>query len=152
MLAVAINKHRMGYVFLIGSQLKEWRTMTKPTNSQSEAAGAMQDLINTFKPDVVVTEKVGDRNDLVTSLKRSLVRTTAQNYVLDVSVPRKHQYRSKYEEASALAGMHPEIKPWVPPKRQFFGHEPHRMILFDALALANHVLQRPTQQLAAAMM
>ena len=151
MLAVAINKHRMGYVFLIGNQLKEWRTMTKPTKSQSDAAGALQDLINTFKPDVVVTEQIADRTDLVSSLKRALIRTAAQNYALDVSVPRKREFRCKYEEAAALSRTHPEIAPWVPPKRKFFDHEPHRMILFDALALANVVLRRPTQKLAAAM-
>ncbi len=154
MLAVAINSKRMGYVFLIGTQLKEWRTMTKPTKSPTEAAGALQDLINEFKPDVVVTEKLRPRANIAShsmKLKGALIRTAAQNHLLDVSVYRSHDYANKYEEAQSLAKFFPEIRPWVPNKRRLFDHEPARLTMFDALALAMKVLKRPTEQFAAAM-
>ena len=154
MLAVAINGKRLGYVFLIGHQLKEWQTMTKPATSPEEAAGALQQLINQFRPDVVVTERLetsARTSSTVSKLKAALTRTAAQNYVLDVSVPRTHEYANKYEEAQSLASFFPAIQPWVPPKRRLFDHAPPRLTLFDALSLAANVLKRPTQHLAAAL-
>ncbi len=60
LLAVAVTQRRFGYVFLINGQLKDWQVMTKPTKSRSNAAGALQELINVFKPDVVVTEDIDE--------------------------------------------------------------------------------------------
>ena len=127
--------------------------MTKPTTTQTEAAGAMQHLINQFQPDVVVTEKIDEkvRDTFVGHLKAAVERTAAQNYVLDVSVQRSRNFANKYEEAAAYGQLYPELQALVPPVRMAFGHEPARLIPFDALALAHKVLQRPTHHLAAAM-
>ena len=154
LLAVAINSKRMGYVLFSGNQLKDWRAMTKPTRSRAEAAGAMQRLINEYRPDIVVTEFTKARNErtaAVLHLKDALNRTAAQNYVLDVNVERPRDYANKYEEAAAFGVHYPELKPMVPPARGVFDHQPARLILFDAIALAHKVLQRPTQHLASAM-
>jgi len=134
--------------------LHDWQMMTKPTKSQVDAAGTLQTLINDYRPDIVITEKsTGDAGTLsaAASLKEALIRAAAQNYVLDVSVPRTVEYANKIEEAGALAELYPDVKPWVPPKRRAFDHHPARLILFDALALAHQVLKRPTITLAAAM-
>ena len=128
--------------------------MTKPSVSQTEAAGALQKLINDFKPSIVITEQVDEavcRAPAVRKLKRALSRTAAQNYVLDVSLKRAHAFANKYEEAEALGAFYPEILPWVPPKRRPFDHQPPRLIIFDALALAHQVLQKPALTLASAM-
>ena len=153
-LAVAINRRRLGYVFLLGMDLKEWRTMTAPTKSQTNAAGALQDLINEFRPDVVVTEKVvttANRSSAVRALKEALIRAAAQNYVLDVSVERTQDYANKYEEAQSLATIYPDVAPWVPPKRRAFDHEPAHLVIFDALSLAHTVLKNPALKLASGM-
>lgn len=153
-LSVAINQKRMGYVLLVNQQLKDWRTMTKATESRAEAAAALQRLINDFRPDVVVTERVDAadcRSAFVCGLKQALTRTAAQNYVLDVSVRRRSSHANKYAEANALADLYPELRPWVPPPRRAFDHQPPRLIIFDALALAQPVLENPTITLAAAM-
>lgn len=153
-LAVAINRRRLGYVFLVGHQLKDWQTMTKPTKSPNEAARRMKQLIEDFQPDVVVTEDL-DRGEAslcrVAALKRALSGRAADAPVLDVSVKRAQQYADKYEEAALLATAYPELKPWVPPKRRFFDDEPARMVLFVAAALAYTVQRQPSLQLAAAM-
>jgi len=128
--------------------------MTKPSASRAEAAGALQRLINDFKPAVVVTERVGpktSRSASVLALKSALSRTAAHNYVLDVAIDRTCNFANKYEEASALADLYPAISPWVPPKRRAFDHQPPRLIMFDALSMAHQVLQKPTITLAAAM-
>ncbi len=153
-LAVAINHKRLGYVFFQGYELKEWQAMTKPVTSRAEAAGALQRLINDFKPNVVITEQADPttcRSKSVLALKNALSRTAAHNYVLDVAIKRDCAFANRYEEASALADFYPAIRPWVPPKRRAFDHQPPRLILFDALALAHKVLQKPTITLAAAM-
>lgn len=154
LLAVAINRKRMGYVFLVGGQLKDWQTMTKATTSAPEAAAALQSLINKFKPDVIVTEQFHPRRrnpSKATALKGALVRTAAQNRILDISVSRAHEYANKYEEAEALSQFFPEISPWLPRHRRIFDHEPATLVLFDALALAFKVMQRPSEQSASAL-
>lgn len=153
-LAVAINNKRLGYVFFHGYDLKEWRTMTKASTSRAEAAGALQRLINDFKPNVVITELADPkvcRSTFVLGLKNALSRTAAHNYVLDVVIKRESSFANKYDEAAALGDLYPAIRPWVPPKRRAFDHQPPRLILFDALALAQKVLEKPTITLAAAM-
>ncbi len=154
LLAVAVTQRRFGYVFLINGQLKEWQLMTKPTKSRSNAAGALQELINNFKPDVVVTEDIdagSKKGKGARTITQALQHISSQNYVLDVCVKRVQNFANKYEEAVSLAGQYPVIKPLVPEKRRFFDSEPARMVLFDALALAHAVLQRPSTTLAAAM-
>ena len=128
--------------------------MTKPTKSRAEGAGALQELINTFKPDVVVTEDIDTKSkkgELARNITAALNNTAAQNFVLDVSVKREQKYANKYEEAVSLATFYPAIKPCVPKKRRFHDSEPAQMVLFDALALAHYVLQRPSTTIAAAM-
>ncbi|MFZ5618503.1 MAG: hypothetical protein ACOZAA_14410 [Pseudomonadota bacterium] len=153
-MAVAATSRRVGHVFFIGNQLMEWRTAAAPARSSVKAAGALQELINTFRPDVVVTERLGSRDrkgDRAREITAALQRIAAENYVLDVSVERIQIFDNKYEEADALAALYPAIKPWVPRKRRHFDSEPAAMVLFDALAAAHVVLQRPTTTLAAAM-
>lgn len=154
LLAVSINRKRMAYVFLIGNQLKEWRTMTKPTQSSAEAAAAMATLIEDFEPDVVVTERLPRTANItshVSQLKSALIRAAEESRLLNIVLHRSHEYANKYEEAESLAKFFPEIAPWVPEKRRFFDHEPAHLVLFDALALAFDVLKRPYERMAAAM-
>ena len=57
MLALAAATRRVGYVFLVGDRLKDWRVSEKAAKSPEDAAEAAQTWINELKPDVVVTEK-----------------------------------------------------------------------------------------------
>ncbi len=126
----------------------------KPARSRIRAVGALQELINTFHPDVLITEKLrpNDRKGLrARNITEALQRAAAENYVLDVSVRRRQRYANKYEEIEVLVKRYPTIKPWAPPKRKYFEDEPPAMVLFDALAIADRVLESPTTTLAAAM-
>lgn len=154
LLAVAVNSQRMGYVLFRGRELKEWRAMTKPTHSQLHAAESLQRLINEFRPEIVVTEapKATPQSQAKTQLiKGALRRTAAQNFLLDVNVNRPRNFANKYEEAAAFGAQYPELLHLVPPVRRAFDHQPARLIIFDAIALAHEVLDRPTQRLAAAL-
>ena len=153
-LAVAATSRRIGYVFLIGNRLMEWRMAGKPARSRIRAAGALQELINTFHPNVLITEKLkpSDRKGLrARRITEALQRTAAENYILDVSVRRHSGYANKYEEIDVLVQNYPAIKPWAPRKRKHYENEPPAMVLFDALAIADRVLQNPTTTLAAKM-
>lgn len=155
MLSIAAASGRVGYVYLIGGRLKDWRISEKAAKSPAMAAKQTQKLIDELKPDVVVTEKTGEAGKKGNKTKRVIgaIARTAQNNadVLDVSVKRWHDYPSKYEEAEELATRYPEIEAWVPKKRRFFDDEPRNTVLFEALSLAEAVLRGPTTDIAAAM-
>lgn len=153
-LAIAATSRRIGHVFLIGARLMDWRMASAPARSPTKAAGAIQELINAYRPDVVVTEKfsrTGRKGDRARAVTEAFQRIAAENYVLDVSVERIPRFANKYEEAELLSALYPAIKPWTPRKRRHFENEPAAMVLFDALSIAHAVLQKPTTTLAAAM-
>ncbi len=153
-LAIAAATGRVGYVYLVGGKLKDWRISRKAARSPVDAAEQAQRWINRLKPEVVVTEKTETAAKKSTKTKEiihAIARTAAHNYVLDVSVAREHDYANKYEEAAALGKQHPEIAPWVPKKRRFFDTEPRSTVLFEALSLAGSVMRSGPAGLGAAM-
>jgi len=154
LLAVAVSSRRVGYVFLTGNRLMVWKMAVKPIQSSMDAAGWLQQLINKLRPDVVVTEKLDEttrKGDRSRTINSTFQRIAAENYVLDVSIKRLREFANKYEEAASLADLYPNIRPWLPKKRQFHEVEPRRMVMFDALAIAHAVIQRPSTTLASAM-
>lgn len=105
-------------------------------------------------PDVLVTERTGSgcrKGDKVQAIIRAIAGVGEQNYVLDVSLPSNHNYANKYDEAAVLAERYAAIRSWLPKKRRFFDNEPRNIVLFEALSLAEKVLNAPTTTLAAAM-
>jgi hypothetical protein len=154
-LSVAVATGRVGYVFLEGTKLLDWAVTTRISKKSSDLVGYLQELINTLKPDVVVTEKCDDDCRKGTRAKRliaSITELASHNYVLDVSVPRPRTFQSKYEEAENLVSRHPDLIGYLPEKkRRFFDFEPRNMIVFEALALAEAVIFGPSEKLAAAM-
>lgn len=154
MLAVAATTRRVGHVYLVNRRVECTGMAVKPMQSTVEAAGWLQKRINQFEPDVVATEnipKTSRKGKRARALTDSFQRTAAENCVLDVSVERKRAFTNKYEEAAFLADAFPDMRQLLPPKRRYFDPEPHSMVLFDALAVAYAVLQRPTLTMAEAM-
>lgn len=153
-LAIAAASGRVGYVYLVGGKLKDWRISGVAARSPSRAAEQTQKWINRLKPEVVVTEnaeEAAQKGEKTRAIVRAIAETAEHNYVLDVSVTRSHDYANKYEEAAELAKQHPEIEAWVPKKRRFFDNEPRNTVLFEALSLADAVMRGPSTALAAAL-
>ncbi len=154
-LSVAVATGRVGYVSLEGTQLLDWAVTTRVSKSSGDLVGFLQELINTLKPDVVVTEKCDidcRKGSKAKRLITSITELASHNYVLDVSVPRPRSFPSKYEEAKDLVSRHPDLIGYLPEKkRRFFDFEPRNMIVFEALALAEAVIFGPPERLAAAM-
>lgn len=154
LLSVAAATGRVGYVFLIDGQLINWGVSRKAWRSTAHAAGVLQMWINEYRPNVVVTEKFeGDTRKAAKSqlITHALVNTAAHNYVLDVAVSRVQRYANKYEEAAALAARYPDLAPWVPKRRPLLDIEPRSTMIFEALSLAQTVLDGPALALAAGM-
>ncbi|MEM7529639.1 MAG: hypothetical protein AAF416_18545 [Pseudomonadota bacterium] len=154
LLALAAATGRVGYVYLVGGHVKDWRISEKAAKSPEAAAEAAQKWINELQPDVVVTEKAEQatkKGDKTKAIIAAIASTAEHNYLLDVSVARGHEHPTKYEEAAALAERHPEVAAWVPKKRRLFDNEPRNTVLFEALSLAETVLRGPTPALARAM-
>jgi len=153
-LSVAAASGRVGYVFLVGDKLKDWRVSGKAAKSSSNAAAEVQKWINQLNPGVVVTERLEDaarKGDKTKFLIAAIANIASHNYVLDVAVTRRQDYANKYAEAEALAERFPEIRSWCPKHRQFFDKEPRNTVLFEALSLAEEVRKGGSAQLGAAL-
>ena len=154
-LSVAVSTGRVGYVFLEGTQLLDWAVTTTVSGKATDLVAFVQELINTLKPDVVVTEKCDEKCRKGSRSRRliaSIAELASHNYVLDVAVTRPRVFQSKYEEAESAVTRHPDLIGYLPEKkRRFFETEPRNMIVFDALALAEEVINGPPDMLAAAM-
>lgn len=153
-LAFAAISDRVGMVLLHGDQLKNWQACERATKSSVDAAAFVQEMINFHGPDVVVTERLNAENRKGKPTKRliaAMEMVADQNYVLSVTTEHRHPYPCKYEEAMALAGQYPALKPWLPAKRRVFDHQPRTMVIFEALSLANSIARGSAEQLAAAM-
>ncbi|MEO0636544.1 MAG: hypothetical protein AAFY73_07840 [Pseudomonadota bacterium] len=154
-MAIAVASGKAGYVLLQGQQLLDWGIAIKAVKSGSDFVGYVQSLINDLQPDVVVTEKITPacrKGRNTKSLIQSITELASHNPVLDVTIERPRLFQTKYDEANYLAGKHPEVMGYAPKrKRRLFDFEPRGMVLFEALALAEAVINGPPDQLAAAM-
>ncbi|MEO1346259.1 MAG: hypothetical protein AAFV74_19120 [Pseudomonadota bacterium] len=116
-LSVAVSSGRVGYVFLEGTQLLDWAVTTTVSGKATDLVAFVQELINTLKPDVVVTEKC-DQECRKGSRSRRLIASIGElashNYVLDVQVARPRVFPSKYEEAENAVRRHPDRPPFAP--------------------------------------
>ncbi|MEM6902643.1 MAG: hypothetical protein AAF556_05335, partial [Pseudomonadota bacterium] len=151
----AVATGRAGYVCLYGSEVIDWGIIVKATRNSADLVSYVQELISTIKPDVVVTEKLGEtcrKGKRSRCLIQAIAELASHNPVLDVAVDRQRSFPSKYEEAVYLVGKHPDLTGYLPSrKRKFYEVEPRRMILFEAVVLAETVINGPPEQLAAAM-
>lgn len=105
--------------FLTGEQVKCW--------------------IRAYHPEVVITENVGFRSRKAMRTIRSIhavIETAEKSGVQLLTVFRVRRFKSKYEEAAALASIYPEMRELLPErKRKAFEAEPHRMLYFEALSM-----------------
>lgn len=154
-LSIAVASGRAGYVYVQGSRLLDWGITVKAVKTGRELVGFVQGLINELKPDVVVTENCGAgcrKGRRTKELITSIAGIASHNEVLDVSVERPRNHPSKYEEATELAERYPDVRGYLPErKRRIFDFEPRGMVIFEAIALAEAVINGPPEKLASAM-
>lgn len=151
LLAIAAASGRIAYVYLIGNRLMDWKVSDRASDSEAEAAKSAARWIETLQPDVVVTEdtlgakKKGRRTKEIIA---SIAEVASRAELLDVAVVREQAYPNKYVEAKALAERYPDLQPWLPYRRLLLDNEHRNTVIFEALALAQVILQGPTPALA----
>ena len=145
-LAIAVATGRIGYVFMIGGELRDWGLSRKASKSPKHAAKQAKSWIDHLKPDVVVTEKTDDssrKGEKTKLLIDAITNVTADAFLLDVAVTRIKLFKDKYTEAKALAEQFPELKAWLPKKPRIWEPEPRNTTYFEALSLALQVQPEP---------
>jgi len=154
-LSVAVATGRAGYAFLVDGRLHDWGITVKATKSAKDIAAFVASLIETLRPDIVVTERCdgtcrkGARSQ---RLLGTIADVAKEAGVRCLALSRSRGFPSKYEEAVHLAKQYPEIAGYLPQrKRRIFDFEPRGMILFEALAIAEQAILGPPERLAAAM-
>ncbi len=113
--------------------------------SPQAAATYLAKLIDFLAPQVIVTERLDGmrhKGAVARELVATMADVAANHDVLDVTVKRESRFPDRYAEAAALSELHPVISPWTPKKPRFFDNEPRNTVLFEALALAEVVLDR----------
>lgn len=143
MLAIAVATGRVGYVFLSGTELMDWRMSKKASHSRKNAIRQVEQWIDRTRPDVVVTEDVSKRSRKGARSKRliaSIADVAFNRPLLDVTVERVPGSQNKYEEAKALAAQFPQILPWLPKQPRIWEAEPRSTVYFEALGMALKVI------------
>ena len=103
-------------------------------------------LLSLYSPSVVVLKNVGNasnakqRKRVITSVMHKLVMRSVEVHMVkraDVRQTfRQSGNRNKYEIASTIAQMFPELRQKVPPKRKAWQPERYNAVIFDSVALA----------------
>lgn len=151
LLAVAAASGRIAYVYLIGNRLMDWRISDRASDSEEEAAKSAARWIETLQPDVVVTEDTlgaKKKGHHTKEIIAAIAAVAAEAELLDVCVVREQRYPNKYVEARALCERYPDLTPWLPHRRLLLDNEHRNTVIFEALALAQVILQGPTPALA----
>jgi hypothetical protein len=149
MLAFAVATGRVGSVFFMGGRLMDWQMSNKASRDNIGAAEHAQNLINKYRPDVVVTQdprSAGNKGERSLLIIDAIARTAATNNLLHIAVPRQRSFGNKYAEADMLAERYPDVAAWKPQKRRAFDNEPRNTVIFEALALAEAIIDRSAQE------
>ena len=143
MLAFAAASQKIGFVFLKGHEVLDWGLARKASHSVDAAFEEAVGWIDYYKPSRVVIEAIDGgthKGKHTVSLIHAFGGAAHDRKVRLIEVPRRRQYRNKYVEAAALATKHPRLSPWLPKTRRSWESEPHKIIIFEALGLAEGCL------------
>jgi hypothetical protein len=146
-LAVAVASRKIAFVLLINGQLKDWQQSRAAGMSAPKGRSFLRMAVARLKPDLVVienpygqTRKYGVSSEILMAMAQDLVDGAVPHRL----VRRTQAYANKYAEAAALAERYPEIAPWLPTSPKLWQTEPIETIYFEALALAEEVMNEMT--------
>lgn len=138
-LVLAAATGRVGYVYFVDGQPTHWGLSHKAAGSPLLAATQTEKWISLFAPEVVITERIGNRSrkgTLTKYLVAAMSDVARDASCIDLSVPRAQTYANKYEEAKFLVQRFPMLSAWLPKRPRIWESEPRNMVLFEAVALA----------------
>jgi hypothetical protein len=154
LMAAAAGTGRVGIVFLIGHELKDWVVSDRAAEGPEAAAVVATDWIKRLAPTVFVTETADGsprKGETAKSLVAAMAEVARTRGCLMLTERRSLAERTKHDAAAGLAERYPELAQWLPKPRKIYDAEPWNIVLFEALELAEAALRRPTTGLARAL-
>lgn len=146
LLAIDPLSRGLGIAILEGPRnLVDWGVKDLRGRSEVRTLALVENLINSYKPDVVVLEDtlhpLCRRCCRIRALIESIRSLSESKRILAVQISRAAVYlrlgvHTKYEAAQKVAGVVSDLAPSLPPPRKPWMVEDQRMSIFDAAALA----------------
>ena len=137
-LAIAVMNDRAGYVYCVGDNLLDWGMSIEAAKNVDAIFGQVAVWMRYYRPGVVVTEECtakSRKGNRTRSLIAAVGAAAEDHGAPHETVVRVQRFKSKYEEAGAIAIEYPELFDWMPKKRRSFETEPRDMIYFEAMSL-----------------
>jgi|ERR1041385_1794627 hypothetical protein len=148
-LAVYPSMRSIGFAVLEEpDELIDWGVRTTRRDKNNRGVLLVNDLINRYKPDILIVEDWGAkgfRRSLRTqALMQDLVRFASRRKIKTRTISR-HTVRktftrfdalTKYQIARVIATNFPELAPQMPPIRKPWMKEDYKMCIFDSVALS----------------
>ncbi len=138
-LVLALRGDQFCCLFMVGTQLEDWRSSRKGARSPQQAKAVLRAWFATYRPERIVLQhprsmarKSSKKRAIVAALKRSAVSLGAKT----TEVIRRQAHANIYEEAATLVQFYPQLKFLQPVKPPIWKVEPRNAIYFEALALA----------------
>jgi hypothetical protein len=153
-LAISPTSGGFGFAVFEGSErLIDWGLKTARHETNARCLRLVADLLTHYKPDVLVIEDLSKvttrwwrwrRGRRVTDLLRRIASLAARRNIECRRISQRTSKTldavfgpmTKYQIATALTALLPELGPWLPKPRKIYMSEDSRMSIFDAAALA----------------
>lgn len=154
-LAIDPMRRGFGYVVFEGlALLVDWGTRLARTDKHVRSLEHLDELIDTYAPDVLVVEDCTARGsrrcERVQKLLDEMVELAESKHIEVRRIgPREVEAtfedliehpENKHDFATVVAELYPPLRPQLPPERATYESETERMAIFDAAAMALAVL------------
>ncbi len=138
-LSVSARSGRLGCVLLDAGHLRGWTTSERGAKSAAAGAKVLRRWYNGFEPEVLVSENPDApcrKGEKQKSILQAFIATGDELPVHNLVVVRRRRLRNIYLEAEVLTRRYPQLNPFLPKKLPIWKHEPYRLVIFEALVLA----------------
>ena len=143
-LGVAASFNMLSFVYFEAGELCYWGRHTKRTGTLDKAFAVADRWLAQYEPGLLIAPNY--EGTTKGKYSRALIETVAgaaaNRKITCVRTEREWLYGNKYEEASALGRLYPQIASLVPTPRKLGQNEPPGMVLFEALVITHTWLWR----------
>lgn len=144
MLVLAAKTGRIGCVLLVDGVLKDWKISENGSKSGNAAVQVFRTWLADYQPDLVVSENpdtASRKGEKQRAILKVFADVAEELPLLNMVVARKRRFKNLYLEAAALAERHEAIAALVPSQPPIWLPQPRQMVYFEALALAESVME-----------
>ncbi len=141
-LTIAVSSGKIGYVYLCEGELFDWGLSSIAARSPEAAKAKVGSWIQTYNPDLIVTEKLTlqtRKSGRTISNLRIIAKLSDTSKAHHVEVEKIQTYPNKFKEADELCRRYPVIEGWKPHARKPWESEAKNTVIFEALALVDQL-------------